>query len=179
MKKTTIPLLFILIFLGILVFVSCERDDICPAETLTTPRLVIRFNDKENPSTNKVVTRLKIFGLLDLEQGPALSTIDSMTTDSINLPLRTSEDTSIFVLIRDSQEDENGNENGNRDTLIVDYQRREIFVNRGCGFKVNYDLDTLTTSTMDNDKWIAEDPPILINSPTVENEASAHVTIYH
>ena len=41
---------------------SCEKDDICDANTPTTPRLVITFYDNAAPTTLKTVTNLKVVG---------------------------------------------------------------------------------------------------------------------
>ena len=43
-------------------FSSCEKDDICDANTITTPRLVIKFYDVNNASVAKNVTNLTIIG---------------------------------------------------------------------------------------------------------------------
>ena len=42
-KKTKLALLFLTTLL-----IGCEKDDICPEDTSTTPRLIIRFYDIED-----------------------------------------------------------------------------------------------------------------------------------
>ena len=43
--------------------ISCERDDICPESTPTTPRLIIRFYDNTELSETKRVINLQVTGL--------------------------------------------------------------------------------------------------------------------
>ena len=57
MKKITL-LLLVFCFS----FSSCEKDDICDANTPTTPRMVIKFFDINNPTVEKSVTNLKVIG---------------------------------------------------------------------------------------------------------------------
>lgn len=42
-----------IIALVIGITISCERDDICPESTSTTPRLIIDLLDSENPENKK------------------------------------------------------------------------------------------------------------------------------
>ena len=39
----------VLIFLIAVLFLGCERDDICAEATATTPHLIMRFYDVNNP----------------------------------------------------------------------------------------------------------------------------------
>ena len=52
---------FICLFL--IVIFSCEKDDICPETTQTTPRLVIEFYDLTNPDEILAVPGLYALGL--------------------------------------------------------------------------------------------------------------------
>ena len=47
-----------LLFLIAITFSSCEKDDICDANTPTTPRLIIDFYDATNPTALKNVINL-------------------------------------------------------------------------------------------------------------------------
>jgi hypothetical protein len=53
--KKIILLLFVIVYS----FSSCEKDDICDANTVTTARLVISFYDVTNSAILKNVTNLK------------------------------------------------------------------------------------------------------------------------
>ncbi|MDD5151653.1 MAG: hypothetical protein PHC28_14440, partial [Flavobacterium sp.] len=54
--------IIILLLIATFSFSSCEKDDICDANTSTTPRLVIDFYDITTPSLLKKVTNLKVIG---------------------------------------------------------------------------------------------------------------------
>ena len=58
MKK---GILLLVVFVSVF-FSSCEKDDICDANTANTPRLVLTFYDINNPSVVKTVTKLKVIG---------------------------------------------------------------------------------------------------------------------
>ena len=51
------------IYLFLIVILSCEKDDICPETTQTTPRLVIEFYDLTNPDVLLQVPGLYALGL--------------------------------------------------------------------------------------------------------------------
>lgn len=58
MKKR---ILVVVVLLSVF-FSGCEKDDICDAATITTPRLVLTFYDINNPSVVKNVSQLKVVG---------------------------------------------------------------------------------------------------------------------
>ena len=163
---------YYLLILLACIFSSCQRDDICGEVIPTTPQLIIRFFDNENPLEFRSVNSLRVFaqGIED-----PIATINRTTTDSIVLPLRSFEEQTTFILITDSADNEEGMETGNTDILTFNYDTREAFVSRPCGFIANYDnlLDLLEP---DADNWIQS---ISIVNSTVENENEAHVQIFH
>ena len=162
-----ITLVFLLLFL-----LSCEKDDICVDGD--TPYLIIRFYDKDDPEATKAVTSLRITG--DGLSDP-LSTVNRITTDSIAVPLRALESTTVFAFISDSVDDDDGLETGNTDIITLNYQVEEVFISRACGYIANYnDLDLDVAD--DGDLWIATELTEIINT-TVTNEAAAHIHIYH
>ncbi|MGB5364492.1 MAG: DUF6452 family protein [Aureibaculum sp.] len=153
MKKLFILLLFI--FAG---FSSCERDDICIDDI--TPHLIIRFYDVTDTTLVKSVNQLSV-KLLDIEA----NYLSNNNTDSIALPLISSEDVTRFVLTNET----------NSDTITVNYLPEAVFVGRSCGFKSIFnDLDLQVTD--DGDNWIQS---FKIITQQVENETSAHVKIFH
>jgi hypothetical protein len=110
---------------------GCEKDDICDANTPTTPRLIITFYDINNPTVRKKVTNLKVIGL-DQDEGiifneSALDEAKYLTSsDSIAVPLRTNAETTTYDFILNS-----GNPNPlliNSDRLTFAYTHQNVCI---------------------------------------------------
>lgn len=168
--------LFCCIFLAIVS--SCEKDDICLAETVGTPHLIIRFYDASNTSNTKPVTNLRIVGVGNNDEFGAVA-----TTDSIAIPLKILDTTTEYILTSDYAVDDNGTPDdtsddiitGNEDQITINYTNEEVFISRACGFKntfTNLGFDF----TNDGDNWILN---YTVENNIVENESNAHVYIYH
>ena len=52
--------LLLSLFVALICTSSCQRDDICPESTQTTPKLVIEFFDIDFPEQSKSVPRLNV-----------------------------------------------------------------------------------------------------------------------
>ena len=180
----------IAILLLITAFYSCERDDICPESTPTTPHLVIKFYNIDEQSEIKAISNLRIQAIVDegLEEYQAAETIDSMIT----IPLRMIDDdndpdngiTTKFVLHKnyfyndnDTPDDDTDDfEEGNPDIIAITYFTEEVYVSRACGYKTIFQ-DVKVISETDEDLWIGL---ILFDNPlTVDNETDTHVQIFH
>ncbi|WP_405398159.1 DUF6452 family protein [Maribacter sp. Asnod2-G09] len=161
----------LLIFLGIIISLSCEKDDICVEGD--TPLLVIEFYDISDTATLKEVPTLRVVGV---GQTVTVNTVtDRSNLSTISIPLKTDEDITSFILIKNSAANDDGAETGNLDTINFSYSRIEDFLSRGCGFVVNYDeLDANVTA--DSDNWIQD---IEITQSLVTNSDSTHVKIFH
>ena len=164
-KKNTI---FLLVFAIMALIIACERDDICPPGTPTTPKLIIEFFDVEDSEENKSV--------VDLSYVPdgSTDTISIGTTDSIALPLNTNANTTNFKLIRNT-----GNTNfENSDEVEFIYQVNDVYINRACSFKAVYsELSAIRTpETPLTNNWIRS---IIVEELDVENEQVTHVFILH
>lgn len=157
---------------------SCEKDDLCPESTPTTPSLVIRFYNADNHISRLSVTNLQVF----ME---GRDTVSLGTTDSIALPLRTDGTSTRWGLIfnRTSQSSPDG-VIPDTDFLEFKYTTREEYVSRACGYKVMFTLDdssssnpnpVLTDSPVESHFWIDE---TTIENKNIENENKAHVKIY-
>jgi hypothetical protein len=156
------------ISLSFLVLNACERDDICPPTTPTTPRVIIEFFDVNASEENKTVTDLSYFA-----EG-SNDTISLGTTDSIALPLNTNANTSRFKLIRNFENEDFEN----TDEIEFDYQVDEVFINRSCGFKAVFS-DLSATRIPENpltNNWIRS---ISVEQIDVENEQVTHIFILH
>ena len=152
----------------VFLLVSCERDDICPASTPTTPFLVIEFFDVAEPENNKTVQGLSYIA------GNSVDTISIGNTDSIALPLNTNQNTTQYQLIRNS----NNLNIRNIDTIQFIYEVGEVYVNRACGFKAVFrDLSAIRTAENPiSNNWIRS---ISTEQLNVENEQNTHVFILH
>ncbi len=167
--KKYISLLIITVCISGL-FYNCQRDDLCPELTPTTPQLILRFFDNDNQLEFRQVNSLRI-----ISQSLGTIIVDRQTTDSIAIPLRSLEDVTTFIMITDSEDDSEGMETGNTDILTFNYNTREVFLSRACGFIANYE-NLIDNLEIDPDNWIDS---ITILNPIVDNENEAHVQIFH
>lgn len=166
MKKNFVKYSF-LIFVLVLFF-SCERDDICPASTPTTPLLIIEFFDVSESDENKIVQ-----GLSFIAQGTT-DTIFIGNTDSIAIPLNTNLNSARYQFIRNT----NNPDFINADAVEFIYQTSEVYINRACGFKAIYrDLSAIRQAENPlTNNWIRS---VITEQINVENEQNTHVSILH
>lgn len=159
---------FLLIVLGIF-FSSCEKDDICDANTATTPKVVIEFYDVANPTTLKNVTNLGVIA-------PGFTNgFEFTATSKIKVPLKTFQDTSILYFIQNGSLDPSTDDN--LDEITFNYSRKTVFVSRACGYKTSFTLNTTNpiTVTPDSNNWIQN---VIVSQPNIENEDETHIKIY-
>jgi Family of unknown function (DUF6452) len=162
----------IVLFILFSAFYSCEKDDICSESTPTTPKLIIRFYDISSQEETKNVTRLRVTAFDENNTEVLISNLNAVTTDSINLPLRTDADLTKFVLYKDYVDDVTI---GNPDTVTIRYEREDVYVSRACGFKIIFKNIAFSFES-DGDNWIVNDE--IINS-IIDNETTAHIKIFH
>jgi hypothetical protein len=178
MKKIIILLLIVTFS-----FSSCEKDDICDANTPTTPRLVIGFYDIDNPSVPQNVNNLKVIGE-GMTEGIIFN--ESATDDSkyltngntISIPLKTDVNTTTYEFILNS-----GNPNPtliDTDKIEFNYTRNDVFVSRACGFKVLFTFDpnnpyVHTSVPVTKEKWIQF---ISVEKSNIDNENETHIKIF-
>ena len=162
--------------------ISCERDDICPDATATTPRLIIDFLDVTDPDTKKNVFDIVVIGVDNEEY---LDGYYFTNTDDLVLPLKTTANTTEYFVISDAEVNNNGTPDdssddfidGNPDRISISYSRETIFVSRACGFKTIFKNVTLTI-IQDNDNWMLSREPLTDNQ-SVEDETTTHFNISH
>ena len=178
MKKITLLLL-----IALFSFSGCEKDDICDANTPTTPRLVLTFYDINNPSVLKSVTKLKVVGE-GMTEGivfNATATGDSKyltSANTISIPLKTDADTTTYSFTYNY-----GNSNPALvfvDTVTINYSRNTIYVSRACGYKTSFALKPIspivhTALPTTTDKWIQY---ISVEKSNIENENETHLKIF-
>ena len=149
----------------VLLSMSCQKDDICPPGTETTPLLVIEFYDQEDP------TRLTaVQGLVVRATGMEQNFLGPVTTNSISIPLRTDENFTEYSFVRNS-----GGNAENEDIVTISYSPNTEYLNRACGYKIDF-LNIDVNVHSDDDNWILSD---IILQENVENETAAHISFIH
>ncbi|MES2748014.1 MAG: DUF6452 family protein [Bacteroidota bacterium] len=162
----------LLLLLIAFTFSSCEKDDICDATTPTTPRLIVQFYDFSNPTTLKSVTNLGIIA-------PGFTNGIGFTgVSKIQVPLKTTEDTTTFSFIQNGSDTNTTNDN--IDVIQISYTRENVFVSRACGYKTVFNLNSpngfvQTDNPTPDGLWI-QDIDIITTNIATENEI--HVKLY-
>ncbi len=182
MRKRNLLLIVAVIAIS---YMSCERDDICPESTPTTPRLIIDLLDSANPENKKKVFKLVAIGE-GVENNLVLPGHDLEDLDVLSLPLKTTEDSTQYTLINDAEINDNGTPDdssddfldGNFDTLTINYTREQVYVSRACGYKTIFKNITLVLDETDTDPWILSTESLTENQ-TAEDETTAHFNIFH
>ena len=158
--------------MSFLIIISCEKDDICPDSTQTTPQLVVTFYDALDPQQSKIVESLAVFAIKDSEL-ILIENINGINTDSIAIPLRNDIGVSNFRFIKNYSV-ENNIIFGDLNHVYIDYEMTDVFISRACGFITNYSILSLILDPVVG--WIGG---YEIVNPIVTNENQAHVKILH
>ena len=168
-----------LVCLGVLVS-GCQRDDLCAASTDTTPLLIIKFFDIEEPEETRSPTNLRVW---DTERDTIL--LDRVNIDSIAIPLKTFEDNTEYAFtlnarVNDEDDDDDDDDPNtlipNTDILRFSYGREQVYVNRACAYKVIYSDLRLNIDAGDDDAWIQT---YTIEQTEVEDETNRHISIFY
>lgn len=163
---------------------SCEKDDICDANTPTTPRLVITFYDIANPTKTKNVSNLMVIGdkmkegIVFNESLPVTDTTRYVTNGStVMLPLKVNDSTTTYKLVYNSL---NTNPAAiNTDVLKFNYTTQNVYVSRACGFKTIFQLRNIApfvhTDPNGDTFWMTE---VDLENPNIESENETHIKVY-
>ena len=155
---------YILALAILLVFSSCEKDDVCVENDSVYVNLV--FYSAEDGSTAKSVSG---FSLLDLN-GDIVRNYDNTTVASIALVLPTNQ--SSYDLILQKRTEVDGSTINTNDTLNFSYTPKATYVSRACGYIRTYsDLSIQSTRN-----WISE---VIVNTPEINSNNEEHVVILH
>lgn len=155
---------YILALATLLIFLSCEKDDVCVENDSVYVNLV--FYSAEDGSTAKSVSG---FSLIDLN-GDILQNYDNTTASAISLVLPTSR--SSYDLILQKRTEVDGLIINTNDTLNFSYTPKATYVSRACGYIRTYsDLSTQSTRN-----WISE---VIVNTPEINSNNDEHVAILH
>jgi len=180
--------IFALLLLLAFTLPGCEKDDICDADTNTTPRLVIEFYDYSDPDLLKSVTNLKVIadgqenGIVFNEAGNDVTRYLA-NANKITVPFDTSADAITYQFILNANSGDPGQIY--TDTLQFNYARQTIYISRACGYSVLFNLNS--DNSLPNPFVLNNDPDALqgtwIQNITVENynlisENETHLKIY-
>jgi len=161
-------------------FSGCEKDDICDANTVTTPRLVISFFDINNPLVPKNVTNLKIIadGMTD---GVPYNGSEIINGSTVAVPLRTDVNSTKFHFFFNYGNPDLENE----DIIEFNYNTDPIYVSRACGYKINFNLSDgsgdnpepfIHTDSADSDIiWMEY---VTVKNSIIANENETHLEVY-
>jgi len=171
---------------AVLMTIGCQKDDICPESTATTPLIKVLFFDAENTDQNdpKSAINLKVKAQI-IEN----DLITRSTVSAINLPLNTNvgENTNVGATTyefteyaRVSGDTEPNTENPpNTDVLRITYSIAEEYLNRACGYRVLYNNIQVEISEPEDDtsgNWITN---ITVQDSIIDNETTTYFFIYH
>ncbi|WP_431136634.1 DUF6452 family protein [Psychroserpens mesophilus] len=169
-------ILYFLIILFAISTISCERDDICPEDVPTTPRLIVEFYDLLDQETIKNVPNLRVQGVDN--DNPLSSFSGTSDVNKVELPLKTDENSTQFRFIKDYAIDDDGNVTGNEDIITINYIPENIYVSRACGYKTIYKAVSIQFDTDDMNPWIALAQPLNDNQ-SIEDETTTHFKFFH
>src|SRR5690554_4383508 len=121
-----------LLLLAIGILLSCTRDDLCPANTATTPSMVVVFNDFQNTDTRKTVEGLRV-ETDDLERKVVVA---RSTKDSIVLPLNVNGQETAYRFIKTTITETDTILK--IDNILFTYDKNDVYINRACGFRAEF-----------------------------------------
>ncbi|MEE4000300.1 DUF6452 family protein [Tenacibaculum sp. FZY0031] len=155
---------YIALFILIAGLTACEKDDFC-TQNPVTPNLVLRFYDKIETNNVKNVERLSV-----IAEGKTDSLFTNRTADSIAIPLNSLSQKTVYTLKMNNVDGTMAN--NQTATLTIEYNPKEDFVSRSCGFRVIFE-----NATLNHTGWI--DSLSTTEIPLIDNQASAHVQVFH
>ncbi|MFV8226884.1 DUF6452 family protein [Christiangramia aquimixticola] len=166
---------------------SCQRDDICPESTDTTPFLILRFYENVDPfdpvaPQNLSIKDPEIEGYVTIRSGQDETiTYFRYSKDSLAIPLKTSADITTFEFtvntdnIPEEGEETSQEQVENTDILTFTYGRNEEYINRACAYKMNFTGLKVSHDIGSDGAWIQD---IEVEQVNIEDQNNAHVSIF-
>jgi len=144
---------------------SCEKDDICDANTPTTPRLILTFYDSADPTVLRKVSNL-------LATGAGMTTgIAFNAVSSIQLPLKVNDSVTTYKLTYNSTIPADKN----TDVLTINYTTENVYVSRACGFKTIFRIKSIERTDPDGDTiWMTT---VQLTNPNLNSENETHIQV--
>tara|TARA_Y200000002_G_scaffold217723_1_gene179613 strand:+ start:79 stop:540 length:462 start_codon:yes stop_codon:yes gene_type:complete len=142
-----------------LFFLSCEKDDICIEGSENTKRITIGFVNNKT----RVQTGINLGYIKGMNNDSIIS--EGFTGNYLKLPLMVNSNETKYIL----------EQNNIKDTLIIFHQTDHLYLNRSCGFKANFLIQSDTKITK-NSGWIRE---VSIEQDSIFNEEKTNIFIYY
>ena len=159
----TLKFKILILFIGLGFFTQCEKDDICISSVEGTPDLIVLMLENKN-NTQKTPSGFTIRPL------GTENILEVSSGDSLVLPLQITEAVTQFEFILNQ-----GSQDENIDTLQINYQRVDQFINRACGYRANFILDQSPILILNSgNNWIKG---AVILKDTISDETTAHLGI--
>ncbi|WP_264523467.1 DUF6452 family protein [Flavobacterium sp. N502536] len=166
---------------------SCEKDDICDANTPTTPRLVITFYKDSEPTQKQNVKDLMVIGGAEGDNkgivfNKSITDEKDLTryvtnSNTVSIPLRTDQNTTTYRFVYNSLTTNLAAKN--TDVITFNYTHQNVYVSRACGFKTTFTLPEINpfvkTDPTGDGAWIKQ---IFVKQFNVELENETHIEIY-
>ncbi|MDG1889401.1 MAG: DUF6452 family protein [Flavobacteriaceae bacterium] len=148
-----------LILISLILILSCEKDDICIEGSDNTNRVTIGFLDDET----KNPTGISLVNLKSIGNDSII--YDTFSGQSIKLPLKVNSTKTQFLL----------DNNDLTDTLTIYHQSIHQYLNRSCGYKSNFIINSQTEITKQTG-WIRE---ISVIKDSIFNEEETNIFIHY
>ena len=142
-----------------LFFLSCEKDDICIEGSENTKRITIGFVNNKT----RIQTGINLGYIKGINNDSIIS--EGFTGNYLKLPLMVNSNETKYIL----------EQNNIKDTLIIFHQTDHLYLNRSCGFKANFLIQSDTEITK-NSGWIRE---VSIEQDSIFNEEKTNIFIYY
>jgi hypothetical protein len=148
-----------LILISLILILSCEKDDICIEGSDNTNRITIGFLDDET----KNPTGISLVNLKSIGNDSIIH--ETFSGQSIKLPLKVNSTKTQFLF----------DNNDLIDTLTIYHQSIHQYLNRSCGYKSNFIINSQTEITKQTG-WIRE---ISVVKDSIFNEVETNIFIHY
>ena len=148
-----------LILISLILILSCEKDDICIEGSENTNRITIGFLDYETKNR----TGISLVNLKSIGNDSIIH--ETYSGQSIKLPLTVNSTKTQFLL----------DNNDLIDTLTIYHQSIHQYLNRSCGYKSNFIINSQTEITKQTG-WIRE---ISVIKDSIFNEEETNIFIHY
>ena len=142
-----------------LIFLGCEKDDICIEGSENTNRVTIGFVNYKS----RIQTGISLSYIKGINNDSILS--EGFSGNYLKLPLKVNSNQTRYILEHDKI----------KDTLKIFHQTNHLYLNRSCGFKSNF-LIKSETEIIKESGWIRE---ISIVQDSIFNEEITNIFIHY